>query len=52
METEYKVNWLSLLKSIADKCDHRLTRVTVRDLRDAVIYTYEAIMELKEAEGR
>lgn len=49
--TEYKVDWLDQLKMIADKCDQKPTRVTIRDLRNSVIFTYEALMELKEAEG-
>jgi len=36
MEVEYKVDWLDQLRMIADKCDQRPTRVTVRDLRDAI----------------
>lgn len=51
MEQEYKVNWLNQLEAIAYKCENRPTRVTMRDLRDSIVYTYEILRELKEAEG-
>jgi len=50
MEQKYQVNWLRQLEAIADKCENRPTRVTMRDLRDSIIYTYEILKELKETE--